>query len=212
MLRRAGSGIPVVTVDSNIWYMDFPRYLLLYLQAFAVCEIQWSNMIRDEFERNLREPPLSLDDEQLEHLYETMVSSLGDPHNLNKQRHLDQISQIKLPDPDDAHVLYLAYLTGSDYLVTNNLKHFPAKKVIKDRLRRVLSLDDFLCEMLKRYEDRFLNAISATMAGMRRKQNTPTEILNQLENKNGCPKICQKLEGYIPYIEAQVASLRQAKA
>ena len=208
MRMRGGADIPVVTVDSNIWYKDFPRYLIFHLQVFQVCEFQWSDMIWEECERSLGKPPTSLDDGQLENLYNMMVSLLGECHYLNTQKHLNQISRIKLADPKDAHVLYLAYLTGSHYLVTENLKHFPAQKVIKNKLSEVLSLDDFLCEMLEQFEYKFLDAISQTIADMEKKQETVEEILNKLNTKNECPEIRGKLDPHISYIEANVASLR----
>ena len=208
MSIRGGAGIPVVTVDANIWYQSFPRYLIFDLQAFQVCEFQWSDRIWEECEERLSEEPTSFDDEKLDDLYEEMVDFLGECHYLNTPKYSSQISQIKLPDPDDAHILYLAYLTGSHYLLTENLKHFPAEIAVRNRLRKVIPLDDFLCELLKNRQERFLATISQTIADMRRQRQTVTKILNDLGTKNECPKVREELDPHIPFIEARVASLR----
>jgi len=133
---------------------------------------------------------------------------MGECHNLDTPEHSEQIAEIDLSDPKDNHVLYLAYLTDSYYLVTENLKHFPAEIAIRNKLRKVLSLDDFLCEMLEKFESPLINAISRTITDMKKQPQTVTEILNDLGTKNECPKIRKKLDPYIPSIEARVASLR----
>ena len=167
MSIRGREDAPVVTVDSNIWYQSFPRNLILDLHSFQVCDFQWSDRIWKECEDKLKEKPTRLDGNRLAKLREEMRDFLGEYHRLNTHKHSDQISQIKLPDPDDDHVLYLAYMTGSHYLLTENLKHFPSEIAIRNSLRKVIPLDDFLCELLENREDRFLAAISQTIADMK---------------------------------------------
>jgi len=202
MRIRGREGVPVVTVDSNIWYQSFPRNLIFDLQALRVCDFQWSDRIWKECEDELKEKPARLNSKRLGKLREAMKNFLGECHYLNTQEHSDQISQIKLPDPDDDHVLYLAYMTGSHYLLTENLKHFPSEIAIRNSLRKVIPLDDFLCELLENREDRFLAAISQTIADMKKQRQTVTQILDDLETKNECPKAREELDTHIPVIEA----------
>ena len=191
-IRHVTGPVLAATIDANIWYKDFPRFLIFHLQILQACEFHWSDIIWEECESNLRRPPTSLDDRQLDHVYALMVSTMGECHNLDTPEHSEQIAEIDLSDPKDNHVLYLAYLTDSYYLVTENLKHFPAEIAIRNKLRKVLSLDDFLCEMLEKFESPLINAISRTITDMKKTTTNCDRNFERSRNQKRMPKDSQE--------------------
>jgi len=57
--------------------------------------------------------------------------------------HMDLISSLSLPDPDDRHVLAAAIHAGADAIITFNLKDFPAAAAKQYNLE-ILHPDDFI--------------------------------------------------------------------
>jgi len=214
----SGRSRPRATIDSNVWHQAFPRYLITNLHLEKMCQAQWSDLIRKECEKSLQKPNPGLSVAEVTRALKAIHDSIGDYLLLDTNFHRNQIKQMlasmpskAVPDHKDVHVMYLANLTNSDYLVTNNLKHFPSK-VTKNYQFKVTSLDDFFCEMMDAAPTRFRAAITRTIVPMRQKGESVQEILNRLgEKKNGynCPKTRQKLDKYISAIEADVEEERQ---
>jgi len=192
--------------------------LITNLHLEKMCQAQWSDLIRKECEKSLQKPNPGLSVAEVTRALKAIHDSIGDYLLLDTNFHRNQIKQMlasmpskAVPDHKDVHVMYLANLTNSDYLVTNNLKHFPSK-VTKNYQFKVTSLDDFFCEMMDAAPTRFRAAITRTIVPMRQKGESVQEILNRLgEKKNGynCPKTRQKLDKYISAIEADVEEERQ---
>lgn len=213
-----GSSRPRATIDSNVWHQAFPRYLIIRLHTEKLCVAQWSDLIWKECEGSLQKPNPGLSKTEVAKTFKDIRDGVGDYFRLDNNFHRNQINQMlesmptgEVPDFKDVHIMYLANLNSSDYLVTNNLKHFP-NKVTKNYHFKVTSLDNFFYEMMDASSIRFRAAITRTIAPMKQKGDSVQEILDRLgEEKNGynCPKTRQKLGMYISAIETDVELERQ---
>jgi predicted nucleic acid-binding protein len=69
------------------------------------------------------------------------------------------IETIRLPDPDDRHVVAAAWAGRADVIVTDNLSDFPADALPEPLFRQ--SLDDFLLDTLDLYPAQVASAVKA---------------------------------------------------
>jgi predicted nucleic acid-binding protein len=69
------------------------------------------------------------------------------------------IETIRLPDPDDRHVVAAAWAGRADVIVTDNLSDFPADTLPEPLFRQ--SLDDFLLDTLDLYPAQVASAVKA---------------------------------------------------
>jgi len=111
---------------------------------------------------------------------------------------------IKLPDPNDRHVVAAAYAGGAEVLVTYNLRHFPEEALLPFELEP-LHPDAFLTDLLvaeiraNGRPRRVLAAIRALRAGLR-KPPSLHEWLQNLEEKHGLSAFAQALKNFQQYI------------
>lgn len=116
------------------------RDLLLEMAAASLFRAKWSNEIHDEWMRNLLANRSELSPEKLERTRELMDAAVLD---CLVEGHMDLISSLELPDPDDRHVLAAAIHCGADAIITFNLKDFPPNIAAKYQIE-VLHPDDFV--------------------------------------------------------------------
>lgn len=100
------------------------RDLLMYLHVFNLYQPKWSDRIHEEWmEAVLRERP-DVSRSRLERTRSFMDEYAEDA----KTEGFDaiEVGITGLPDPDDRHVLAAAIAAGATYIVTYNLRDFPA--------------------------------------------------------------------------------------
>jgi len=109
-------------LDANVLYPAPMRDLMMWLAVDDVIRARWTEDIHREWIEALlrKEPNRSRD--ALERTRDLMDRSTRDAlitgyHGL--------IDGLKLPDPDDRHVLAAAIVGRCDVIVTQNLKDFP---------------------------------------------------------------------------------------
>ena len=209
------------TVDANVFVKYFPRYLCLRLHENRIGAIVYSDLIWEECERNLRDK-LKLSDTRIGGIREDVKSSIGDGVVLDTIPHKREIAALRLKDNDDRHVLYLASITESRYLVTYNLGDFTEKQIFHDDNKHlgfhsnfeVSHFDGFLCSLIEKEKqakgdcEDFLAVVAETMVPMRNSRVSKT--LRNLAAKDGCPGAYELLKPYTREIEKLVARKRQA--
>ncbi|HEY8604525.1 PIN domain-containing protein [Tsuneonella suprasediminis] len=129
-----------VVYDACVLYPAPVRDLLLEMAAASLFRAKWSNEIHDEWMRNLLANRSELSPEKLERTRELMDAAVLD---CLVEGHMDLISSLELPDPDDRHVLAAAIHCGADAIITFNLKDFPPNIAAKYQIE-VLHPDDFV--------------------------------------------------------------------
>lgn len=109
--------------DACVLYPAPLRDLLLELALKDLFRAKWTAAIHDEWIRNLLQQRPDLKPEQLQRTRELMDSHVRDCLVTDYE---SLIAGLKLPDPDDRHVLAAAIRARADVIVTYNLDDFPA--------------------------------------------------------------------------------------
>jgi predicted nucleic acid-binding protein len=110
-----------VIADANVLYPFMVRDVLLSLAQAGLFRIKWSNMITEEWSRNLiankpqSESKIRATIDVMHREFPEAVVEGFEP----------LIASLSLPDSDDRHVLAAAIHADAQHILTNNLKHFP---------------------------------------------------------------------------------------
>lgn len=132
-------------LDSNLF---FSMWTLDPLLSFAEADFYqpvWSNVIMAEVTEHLSEVWSHATKEKVSAFLQAINSAF--PEALISLA-ANQIFPISLPDPDDEHVLTAAIQSHSNFIVTNNLKHFPQEKLATQHVAAI-SPDNFLCHLFE---------------------------------------------------------------
>ena len=111
-----------VVYDANVLYPNTLRDLLIRIAQSGTVQAKWTNAILDEMGRALRRNRPDIPEEKLERLRELMNRAVRDCLVAGYE---PLIEGLKLPDPDDRHVLAAAIKAGAQVIVTRNRKDFP---------------------------------------------------------------------------------------
>jgi predicted nucleic acid-binding protein len=135
----AGASTYTAVLDANVLYPIYTSDLVLSLSDTRLFHARWSKDIEDEAKLNLveRRPDLK---RRIPKRFAAMRNAIPDCMIENYQPLIDSL---KLPDPNDRHVLAAAIVGHADAIVTFNLKDFPQRTVSKFNIE-VIHLDDFV--------------------------------------------------------------------
>jgi predicted nucleic acid-binding protein len=111
-----------VVYDANVLYPNTLRDLLIRIAQSGTVQAKWTNAILDEMLAALRRSRPDIPAGKLERLRDLMNKAVRD---CLVTGHEPLIEGLKLPDPDDRHVLAAAIKAGAQVIVTRNLKDFP---------------------------------------------------------------------------------------
>jgi predicted nucleic acid-binding protein len=108
----------VVLYDSNVLYPNTVRDLLIRLAQHGIVQAKWTEQILDEVQEALRRNGVG-DDEKRTELRRRMNAAVRDCLVTGYE---SLVEGLKLPDPDDRHVLAAAIKAGAQVIVTDNRK------------------------------------------------------------------------------------------
>lgn len=160
-----------VVYDACVLYPAPLRDLLMHLALSDLYRARWSDMIHDEWTRNVLASRPDLTQDQLNRTRQLMNAHVRDSL-VSGFEYL--IPSIKLPDPDDRHVVAAAIHSGASLIVTFNLKDFPAD-ALKPYNLAAQHPDDFIVDLLDLHPAGVLEAA----AGHRRSLKSPTKTANE---------------------------------
>jgi hypothetical protein len=112
-----------VVYDACVLYPAPLRDLLMHLALSDLYRARWSDLIHDEWTRNLLANRPDLNQDQLDRTRALMNAHVRDSL-VDGFDYL--IPVIDLPDADDRHVVAAAIHSGASLIVTFNLKDFPS--------------------------------------------------------------------------------------
>ena len=149
---------------------------LLWLATERLYRPFWSDTIWDEWQRSL-EKRFGEGNEALKMKRAMIESEFPEARVAPPEALFDCL---KLPDPDDRHVLAAAVVAKADAIVTTNLKHFPPD--VCDPLDiEVIHPDTFLVNAIDLDQDRALKAFQKQRASMAKSATTPEQFLARFE-------------------------------
>jgi PIN domain len=149
----------VVMLDASVCYPAPLRDLLMWFARVGLCEPRWSEMVHEEWIRNLLEDRPDLSPGQLAYT-KSQMNKAAPMATVTGFEAL--IPSLNLPDLDDRHVLAAAIHGQAQFLVTHNLRHFPREALAEFGIEPIHP-DDFV---LNCYEDQPM-LVRAALRGQR---------------------------------------------
>jgi predicted nucleic acid-binding protein len=113
----------VVVYDACVLYPNTLRDLLIRLGQARLIQAKWTDRILDEVDEALTRE-LDIPPAKLARRRALMNGAVRDCLITGYEPLMEGL---KLPDPDDRHVLAAAVKAGAHVIVTSNLKDFPAE-------------------------------------------------------------------------------------
>lgn len=164
----------VVLYDACVLYPAPLRDLLMHLAVGGLLRARWTTRIHEEWMRNLLDTRPDLTRTQLERTRDLMDSSVPDCLVTDYEA-LE--ARLKLPDPDDRHVLAAAIQCQANTIVTFNLKDFPAETLTPLGIT-ALHPDEFIAQALAANTAAVIVAAHNHRASLMHPPMTVDELLN----------------------------------
>jgi len=178
----------VVVYDACVLYPAPLRDLLIRIARRGLVRAKWTEAILDECFRSILANEPDRRPESLARTRELMKLAVADCLVTGYE---DLIESIKLPDPDDRHVVAAAVRCGAQVIVTANAKHFPRDSLVGFGLDAVHP-DDFVLDCIDLSAAAVLSAIREQAASLKNPPMTPAEVMDRLQ-KNGLAQSVAKL-------------------
>ncbi|MEW2071207.1 PIN domain-containing protein [Streptomyces sp. NPDC007346] len=166
----------VVIYDACVLYPNTLRDLLIRVSQRGFVRARWTDVILDEVDRNIARD-YDIAPEKLQRRRALMNGAIRDCLITGFE---PLIEGLKLPDPDDRHVLAAGIQAGAQVIVTNNRKDFPPHYLANWGIERK-SADEFVMDLIG-LDDRVVYACVQEIATSRRRPpQTFEDVLGQLE-------------------------------
>lgn len=163
-------------LDASVLYPAPLRDLLLELAVSDLYRAKWSSSVHEEWINALLRIRDDLTREQLERTRDLMNAHVRDALVADFE---DLIDVLKLPDPDDRHVLAAAIKGRADLIVTANLKDFPAE-VLGRWGMEAQHPDEFLTHQFHLSQPTFLRAVKTVRLRLKNPPKSVDEYLDTL--------------------------------
>jgi hypothetical protein len=149
----------------------------MHLAMKDMYRAKWTDLIHEEWIRNLLENRPDLTKTQLERTRDLMNAHVRDCLVTGFE---DLVEALTLPDPDARHVLAAAIRCGASAIVTSNLKDFPDEVLSKYGVE-ALHPDDFLTLQLDLSPSTVCEAAKCHRESLKNPRKTVDDYLNSLE-------------------------------
>ncbi len=168
-----------VVFDACVLYPAPLRDLLVQLATTGIFRAKWTDLIHDEWTRNLLIKRPALNADRLARLRVLMNENVPDAVVTNFE---DLIPTLELPDPDDRHVLAAAIIAKAEMIVTFNLKDFPDTILTKYGIA-AQHPDGFIGNLVGRYPLQVLQSIETILDRLKHPPQTFDHYLETLANQ-----------------------------
>ena len=171
---------PVTAVyDANILYPAPLRDLFMRLAEVGLVRARWTDVIHEEWTRNVLADNPRLSAERLARTRTLMNEAIRDCLVTGFE---DLVASLSLPDPDDRHVLAVAIRLDAEVVVTYNIKDFPEDTLARFDIK-AQHPDDFLVSLLDVTPGLVCAAVKRQREGLRNPPKTAEELLDTLESQ-----------------------------
>lgn len=162
--------------DACVLYPAPLRDLLMRLAMTDLFLARWSDQIHDEWTRSVLADRADLRPEQLQRTRELMNANIRDCLVTGYE---PLIEGLKLPDPDDRHVLAAAVRTRASVIVTFNLDDFP-REILEPLGVEAQHPDEFVTHLIDLNAGAVCAAVKRQRSGLRNPPRTVDEFLETL--------------------------------
>lgn len=162
--------------DACVLYPSPLRSFLMYLALTDLFRARWSQQIHEEWMRNVVANFPDISQQQVERIRDFMNEHVRDCLVTDYESLVDAL---KLPDPDDRHVLAAAIHCRASVIVTFNLKDFPESELSKYQIE-AQHPDEFCAHLFDLSPDVVCQAARLQRASMKNPPKTVAEYLELL--------------------------------
>jgi len=165
--------------DANVLYPAELRNLLMHLALTGLFRAKWSADVHEEWISALLEKRPDLTRAKLER-----TRALMDLHAVDAlvTGYEDLIPRLRLPDPNDRHVLAAAIRGQAEVIVTMNLRDFPSEVVAPFGIE-AQHPDQFILRLLDLAPDTVIAAAETHRQSLKNPAKTVAEYLEALERQ-----------------------------
>jgi len=167
-------------LDANVIYPAPVRDLLLNLADLEIFSPKWSEIIHDEWIRNLLINRADLSKSKLMRTVKFMDAAFP---NAGVYGFEEIMEDLELPDPDDRHVLATAIHANADAIITFNQKDFP-KNYLKQFNIEIYTPDKFLTLLHQLSPEMVRQAFQNQLESLKNPPKTKEELIATLVNCN----------------------------
>lgn len=167
----------VVIYDASVLYPSTLRDLLIRLAQSGLAQAKWTEQILDEMFAALKRNRPDLDPAKLDRTRSLMATAVRDWKVTGYEPLVDSV---KLPDPDDRHVLAAAIRARAQLIVTSNVRHFPVDELHKWDIEPK-SPDAFVRDQIGLDRAVVYAAVQQIADSWRNPPGSPDDVLDRLE-------------------------------
>lgn len=167
----------VAVLDACVLYPAPLRDFLLHIADLGVYQPKWSEIIHNEWGRNLLKNRPDLSDEKIKNTIEVMNNAFPDARVKDFEVFMEDII---LPDKDDRHVLAAAIVANAKYIITFNLKDFPLNILSKWNII-ALHPDSFIFNIGQKSPFLLQKAFENQVNSLKNPPKTKMEVLEKLK-------------------------------
>ena len=178
-------------LDANVIRGQLTNDVLLSVAYAGAFEPRWSQQVLDEMRRN-RPPNLP------EQAIDSRIATMNKAFPRAMTSGYDGLESSMQADPKDRHVLAAAVHSGSDVLVTDNVKDFnpPTSGVNAMRVER---LSEFLSRKLDENPERVQAGLQAMVdRNWKKEPRSMPALLDQMADQQELRAFAQKLNAVVP--------------
>ncbi|SDM86318.1 PIN domain-containing protein [Kriegella aquimaris] len=167
----------ICVLDTNVIYPIEIRDLLFWFAHYDLYTPKWSEHIFAEWADVMKRKGVS--EEEISKRMTRANLAFPDAFVPN---YSGLISGLKLPDPNDCHVLAAAIKTNANVIVTNNIKDFP-KEYLSSFGLSAKTADDFLTDIIDLNPEEAVKAFKEMVLYRRNPDLDEYEVLDILRNR-----------------------------
>lgn len=172
---------PVVAIyDACILYPFHLRNIAVQAAVDGLVDARWTDEIHDEWMRNLLANTPSLVAGRLKVTKQLMNVALPEATVVGYETH---IQTVRLPDPDDRHVVAAAIAAGASMIITWNLRDFPHTELKKHGLTRQ-SPDTFLTSLYNQAPDMLVGSLAHARRNLSKSNVSVSAFIDILRAQN----------------------------
>jgi hypothetical protein len=180
-----------VVLDANVLYPAPLRDVLVQMSLEGVYRARWTDQIHDEWIRNVHQNQ-GISRDILERVRQKMNDAIPDCLITGYE---PLIPSLKLPDPDDRHVLAAAIKENCSVIVTMNLKDFPEQELVEKFGIEPQHPDDFLMYQSDLAQEKTIGAMKAIRSRLRKPPKTAEEFIDTMQWLR-LPQFAERLRKY----------------
>lgn len=188
---------PVATafLDANVLYSAVLRDVLMRLALNDLYCARWSARVQEEWVAALSAKRTDLTRAAIERVRDLMDTHIQDAL---VQGYEGLEATLRLPDPDDRHVLAAAIHCDATAIITFNLRDFPDEAIAPFGIRATHP-DEFIRELFDADQDAVLAAFRELRGDYRNPPRTSGELLAMME-KQGLPRSAEALKPFLDFL------------